>query len=112
MLKFILVGIIIGSLIDVAWRYYFSKYDHDWMIPFEHYHWSIVMFFLSIMIDVKPISGILTGISLILWLDELLFQDHSFAIGSDHFMPSTIIGCLICFLMLLLYWMFLLTPTL
>jgi len=101
-LGFILAGIIIGSIINAIWRHAFSKYEHNWMIYFEHYHWAIILFYPWLIVD-NPLTETLLGVGLILWLDEALFQEHSFALGSSHFMESTLIGVWLVSILLLIY---------
>jgi len=78
-------GLWIGGLINFVWRRFFNKYELIHFIrSFEHYHWSYVLFNLSLMFtDTK-----LLGISFVLLLDEILLQKHAFAIKSDHFWSS------------------------
>ena len=88
------IGVLVGSVIDFIWWkvFAYSKYDMD-LAFLEHYHWSYLIATLSLVF--KVVAPILIGVSIVLILDEAVFQKHPFAYGSNHFMESTLVSILL-----------------
>ena len=96
---YLMLGVLIGSIIDFVWwrRFAFSKYDLSLEV-LEHYHWSYILSTIAVALSHSIISTILIGIALVLLIDEAAYQKHPFAIGSSHFVESTIIGLILFFI--------------
>ncbi len=102
-------GFIVAGLVNWIWwhrGYAGSKYDGE-LEFLEHYHWSMFMCMVSIVVSrvCDYFASVFYGITLIFWLDECFYQDHPFAINSGHEFRSDVIGVLLFFaLVLVLFW--------
>ena len=88
------VGLAIGFLLDVGWNVNKRQYGLDF---FEHYHWGLVMQLAAIY--ALPLFGIpaflsflLFAVGLYLIIVEMVYQKHQFATGSNHELPSDLVG--------------------
>lgn len=91
-----IMGLALGALLDVFWfNINYSKYEKGFEV-FEHYHVGILLGMIGVIFS----QPFFLGLFIILFVKES-DQTHPFALGSDHFRNSTIIGlvtfiCLLC----------------
>ena len=102
-----IVGIVIASCINWFWwhaGYAGSKYDKN-LEEFEHYHHSLWMISLAMILHLKyqNLASFLYGFSLVFWLDECFYQNHPFATGSNHERSSNFIGFLLLLAWIITY---------
>jgi hypothetical protein len=95
-----MIGVLAGFLLDRLW-WELGLDKRDAKVAFlEHYHWGLVCWIVSFFTP-YPISATLLGIGLALIIAEWS-QTHPFAYGSDHFIPSTVIGAILMTILLIL----------
>jgi hypothetical protein len=96
------IGLWIGAIINAIWYWKWSIYDarrgkplgkyrYPLLTLFEHYHWATVLYILGFRLNLP----FLCGAGTVLLLDEALAQNHKFAIGSGHALPSALIEAMI-----------------
>jgi hypothetical protein len=105
----ILLGLFLGLLLDrVWWELELNKYEAGISV-FEHYHWGLLAWFLSYFTD-GIVMDLLRGLGAALvlaewgqtgeWVNGTWRKGHPFAYGSNHFVPSTVIGVVLAALVL------------
>lgn len=105
----ILLGLLLGLLLDrVWWESGLNKYEAGISV-FEHYHWGLLAWFLSYF-AYGLVPDLLRGLGAALvlaewgqtgeWVGDKWCRGHPFAYGSNHFVPSTVIGAVLAALVL------------
>jgi hypothetical protein len=107
------IGLWIGGIANAIWYWKWAIYDarrgkplgkyrHPLLTLFEHYHWATIAYILCFRLHMPFFGGMAT-----IWLiDEAVAQNHKFAIGSGHEVPSMLLEVLI-----LLLWALIELPT-
>jgi len=96
MIRFLILGFLIGALISSVWDYYFDGYFckiyrlSNYLEILEHYHHGLILIITSFLFT-YPVNYILTGIGIQLIYDERI-QKNPFALGKEYFKYSSIIG--------------------
>ena len=96
------IGLWVGAIMNAIWYWKWSiydarrgkplgKYKYPLLTLFEHYHWATVLYILGFRLNLPFLSGAAT----VLLLDEALTQNHKFAIGSGHALPSALMEAMI-----------------
>lgn len=93
-----LTGLALAFLADAIWRAKFWGKDRGKLRVLEHYHWGLVLCTLGFAL--KKLIIVSAGFGLII-AEEL--QQHPFAMGSDHFKWSTILGFVLLVVTVLAY---------
>lgn len=94
------IGFIVGLVLDtVWWARGFDKYDKhlEWH---EHYHVGLELGILGVILNQPLLTGFMVAFILAEWT-----QENKFALGSNHFGTSTIVGIILfaVYLMQMLY---------
>ena len=102
----ITIGIITGLVMNALWYYYWAFMDSNpssrakirgkyaWRRIFhwlEHFHWATILLILGCRLGVP----LFVGVSISLFADEGLSQQHKFSLGSGHEKESFLIEILI-----------------
>lgn len=108
-IEYLFLGFAVGMVANGIWYYYcvdsasihgIERGKYVWggiWVFFEHYHWATIFAILGFRLDIPFFIGLSTA----LLIDEGVAQEHKFAIGSGHFIPSTIIEVVIISLWIL-----------
>ena len=110
---FFVIGLWIGGILNAVWYYWWmyvsarrgkplGKYKWPVLALFEHYHWATILYVVAFRLRLPIVSPILAGVATVFLLDEALAQQHKFAMGSGHFLPSLAIELIILALWLLI----------
>lgn len=95
------LGLMVGVTLDFLWRKTGIGKHERGLEVFEHYHWGLTLLILMrILLKFSGAFLSLAGIGVIFILAEI-FQKHPFAFKSNHELPSTIIGVILFFLLIL-----------
>jgi hypothetical protein len=97
-LAWLIIGLWLGGIANAIWYWKWSIYDirqgkplgkyrYPILTIFEHYHWATICFILGLRLWIPA----LIGFGIVLLLDEAIAQNHKFAIGSGHEIPSFLI---------------------
>jgi len=101
-LAWFVIGLWVGGIANAIWYWKWSVYDarrekplgkyrHPLLTIFEHYHWATI----SMIIGFRLWVPALIGFGIVLLLDEALAQNHKFALGSGHEIPSALLEIII-----------------
>jgi len=105
----LVAGMIIGYVICEVWRECFwgvaklkiraikERKNASFLRILEHYHHALILMIIGLLAP-EPYDCLFHGVSFSLMLDEVS-QDNPFAIGKDHFVPSTILGIILLVLL-------------
>lgn len=97
------IGLWIGAVMNAVWYWKWSIYDarrggkplgkyrYPLLTLFEHYHWATILYILGFRLNLP----FLCGAGTVLLFDEAIGQNHKFAIGSGHALPSALIEVMI-----------------
>lgn len=100
----LLVGLVVGLVLDASWNINKQQYGLDII---EHYHWGLLLQIIAIYLFPwlgipNPIGFLLFAMGLYLVIVEMVFQEHQFATGSSHELPSDVIGLVLGVIILIL----------
>jgi hypothetical protein len=84
------LGFILGLILDVLWwKIDYSKYEKGLEVH-EHYHIGLELGIIGVLLNQEIFIGLMMSFILAEWS-----QKNQFALGSNHFKGSTLIGIIL-----------------